>query len=63
MTVTGVQLQEYLAGLDYPVSREDLVRWCQENGASTELLQLLRALPVEQFDSPIELNDALATQT
>ncbi|MBM0237038.1 DUF2795 domain-containing protein [Micromonospora sp. ATA32] len=59
MTVTGVQLQEYLAGLDYPVSREDLVRWGQENGASTEVLQMLRALPVEQFDSPAELSESL----
>ncbi|RZU77902.1 MULTISPECIES: DUF2795 domain-containing protein [Micromonospora] len=61
MTVTGVQLQEFLAGLDYPVSREDLVRWGQENGASTEMLQMLRALPAEQFDSPAELGEALST--
>ncbi|MFF5179352.1 DUF2795 domain-containing protein [Micromonospora sp. NPDC000316] len=59
MAVTGVQLQDYLAGLDYPVSREDLVRWAQENGASTALLQTLRALPVEQFESPNELAAAL----
>ncbi|MCX4389752.1 DUF2795 domain-containing protein [Micromonospora peucetia] len=59
MTVTGVQLQEYLAGLDYPVSREDLVRWGQENGVGTELLQALRALPAEEFDSPAELGAAL----
>ncbi|SCE89704.1 Protein of unknown function (DUF2795) [Micromonospora matsumotoense] len=61
MSVTGLQLQEYLAGLDYPVSREDLVRWGQENGASTELLQLLRALPAEQFNDPADLNEALTT--
>ncbi|GHJ05977.1 hypothetical protein TPA0907_03440 [Micromonospora humidisoli] len=61
MTVTGMQLQEYLAGLDYPVSREDLIRWGQENGASTELLQMLRALPAGQFDDPAELNEALGT--
>lgn len=61
MTVTGVQLQEYLAGLDYPVSREDLIRWAQENGASTELLQMLRALPAEQFNDPAELHESLAT--
>ncbi|MBM0226148.1 MULTISPECIES: DUF2795 domain-containing protein [Micromonospora] len=61
MTVTGVQLQEYLAGLDYPVSREDLIRWGQENGASTEVLQMLKALPAEQFDSPAELGEALGT--
>ncbi|MFI7605781.1 DUF2795 domain-containing protein [Micromonospora sp. NPDC049366] len=63
MTVTGVQWQEYLAGLDYPVSREDLVRWGQENGASTQMLQMLRALPVEEFESPAELQDALGTVT
>ncbi|MEU4400615.1 DUF2795 domain-containing protein [Micromonospora orduensis] len=63
MTVTGVQLQEYLAGLDYPVSREDLVRWGQENGASTAMLQMLRALPAEQFESPAELSEALTTLT
>lgn len=61
MTVTGMQLREYLGGLDYPISREDLVRRAQENGASTEVLQLLRALPVEELGSPDELNEALAT--
>ncbi|MEU1684181.1 DUF2795 domain-containing protein [Micromonospora sp. NPDC005707] len=61
MTVTGVQLQEFLAGLDYPVSRADLVRWGQENGASTEMLQMLRALPMEEFDTPAELGEALNT--
>ncbi|WBB74735.1 DUF2795 domain-containing protein [Micromonospora sp. WMMD1128] len=59
MTVTGAQLQEFLAGLDYPVSREDLVRWGQENGASTEALQTLRTLPAEEFDTPAELGEAL----
>lgn len=59
MTVTGVQWQEFLAGLDYPVSRADLIRWCQENGGSTEMLQLLKALPMEEFDSPAELGEAL----
>lgn len=61
MTITGAQLQDYLAGLDYPISREDVIRWGQENGASTELLQMLRALPAEQFDDPAELHEALGT--
>ncbi|MET7469811.1 DUF2795 domain-containing protein [Micromonospora sp. NPDC005686] len=29
MPVTGAQLREFLAGLDYPVSREDLIRWAR----------------------------------
>jgi hypothetical protein len=63
MTVSGVELREYLAGLDYPVSREDLVRWGQENGVSTEVLQLLRALPAGQFDSATEVTAALGELT
>ncbi|TYB36160.1 DUF2795 domain-containing protein [Micromonospora sp. AP08] len=61
MTVTGVKLQEFLAGLDYPVSRADLVRWGQENGVSTEMLQMLKALPAEEFNTPAELGEALNT--
>ncbi|WP_431909755.1 DUF2795 domain-containing protein [Micromonospora carbonacea] len=61
MTVSGVELQEHLVGLDYPVSREDLVRWGQENGVGTEVLQMLRALPAEEFSSPAELTEALGT--
>ncbi|ATO16667.1 DUF2795 domain-containing protein [Micromonospora sp. WMMA1998] len=63
MTVSGAQLQEFLAGLDYPVSREDLVRWAQENGASTETLQTLRTLPAEEFGTPAELGEALVVVT
>ncbi|MGC5030325.1 DUF2795 domain-containing protein [Micromonospora sp. DT229] len=59
MTDRGGALPEYLAGLEYPVSREDLIRWCQENGASTEQLQAVRALPVDQIGSAAELSDVL----
>ncbi|WBB79444.1 DUF2795 domain-containing protein [Micromonospora sp. WMMD882] len=59
MTVGGGRLREYLDGLDYPVSREDLVRRAQENGAGTETLQALRALPVEEFGSATELTEAI----
>jgi hypothetical protein len=59
MTSNAMQLQESLAGLDYPVSKEDLVRWAQETGLDTETLQLVRSLPVEQFQSPAEIGDAI----
>lgn len=58
MSVTAVQLQEFLAGVDYPVSREDLVRWAQENGADTSLIQRLRSLPADRFDSPGDIGSA-----
>ncbi|HEX5996592.1 MAG TPA: DUF2795 domain-containing protein [Jiangellales bacterium] len=53
-------MQEHLAGLDYPVSKEDLLRRAQETGADTEVLETLRSLPVEQFTSLDDVADALS---
>lgn len=38
-------LREYLSDLDYPLSREDLIRLAEEQGAGTETLDALRSLP------------------
>ncbi|MBF9131376.1 DUF2795 domain-containing protein [Plantactinospora sp. S1510] len=59
MGPNAMQLQESLAGLDYPVSKEDLVRWAQETGLDTQTLQLLRSLPADQFQSPADIGDAI----
>ncbi|MEO3744411.1 DUF2795 domain-containing protein [Plantactinospora sp. B5E13] len=59
MKLDAMQLQDYLSGLDYPVSKEDLIRWGQETGLDTETLQLLRSLPVDQFQSPNDVGDAI----
>jgi hypothetical protein len=59
MAVNPVQLQKYLGGLDYPVSREDLVRRAQEQGADTEVLQTLRSLPTDEFNSPNDVSEAV----
>jgi len=59
MTSNPLRLRDYLNGLDFPVSKEDLIRRAQESGADTELLETLRSLPAEQFSSPGELSEAL----
>ncbi|MEQ4305775.1 DUF2795 domain-containing protein [Plantactinospora sp. B6F1] len=59
MRANAIQFQESLAGLDYPVSKEDLVRWAQETGVDTQTLRLLQSLPVEQFETPTEIGDAI----
>ncbi|MFC7550635.1 DUF2795 domain-containing protein [Plantactinospora sp. GCM10030261] len=60
MAVNVLQLQEYLEGLDFPVSKEDMVRRAQENGAGTAVLQLLRSLPADQFASAQEVGESLS---
>ncbi|WFE28631.1 DUF2795 domain-containing protein [Solwaraspora sp. WMMD791] len=48
-------LADHAEGLDFPLSREDLIRRAQELGADTAVLQALRALPVERFTSVEQL--------
>jgi len=55
----SVPFPSRLSGLDFPVSREDLIRQAQELGADTALLRALRSLPVEQVHSADELTTML----
>jgi hypothetical protein len=59
MATNPVQLQKYLGGLDYPVSKEDLVRRAQEQGADTEALETLKSLSMDQFNSPNDVSEAV----
>jgi hypothetical protein len=59
VSANPVEIQDYLAGFDFPISKEDLLRRAQETGAETEVLEALRSLPVEQFSSPVEISEAL----
>ncbi|SDZ28449.1 Protein of unknown function [Micromonospora pattaloongensis] len=59
MTVNPIQLQKFLGGLDYPVGKEDLLRRAQELGADTNVLQTIRSLPADRFNSPNDVSEAL----
>lgn len=52
---------ELVAGLDFPVSREDLVRLAQERGAGNEMLAKLRSLHEAEYSTADELDEALTT--
>jgi hypothetical protein len=54
-----LELQEHLSRLDYPVSKEDLVRWAQEVGLDTATLHMLRSLPADEFRSPGDVGEAI----
>lgn len=59
MTVNNpIQLQKYLGGLDYPVSRDDLIQRAKEKGANPEVLNTLRSLPRDEYNSPNDVSEA-----
>ncbi|HEX7022786.1 MAG TPA: DUF2795 domain-containing protein [Trueperaceae bacterium] len=56
-----VQVQKYLEDVDYPASKDDLVKKAQDNGAPDEVVALLRRLPSNEFGSPMALTKAIGT--
>ncbi|MGL5805083.1 MAG: DUF2795 domain-containing protein [Xenococcaceae cyanobacterium] len=55
-----VGVQQYLKGMDYPATKDDLIDYAEEKGAEDEILDLLEQLPEdEEYNTPIELNKAL----
>jgi hypothetical protein len=59
--VTLEQVFEPLNDLDYPASKEDVVRHAEQRGASEDVLRALRALPLGDYASRAELTRSLDT--
>lgn len=50
------QVQKYLGGLDYPVSKQQLVEKARQEGASEEVMRLLEQLPDQEYGSPVAVS-------
>lgn len=53
-----IQLQKYLSGIDYPANKETLVARAQEEGANERVMETLRNLPMDTFNSPNDVSEA-----
>jgi hypothetical protein len=51
-----IDIQKALGGIDYPVSRDNLVKHAESSGASGEVLETLKGLPDREYDSPTDVN-------
>jgi hypothetical protein len=58
MTTSPIQLQKYLGGVDYPASKDDLIRRAREQDAPDDVVETLRSLPMDEFNSPNDVSEA-----
>lgn len=59
-TPNPIDLQKHLSGVDYPASKDDLVRAAEREGAGDDVLDALRSLPDREFDGPTDVSSAVA---
>lgn len=53
-----IQIQKYLKGVDYPASKQDLIRNAKKNGADESVCASLEQLPDEDFQTPADVSEA-----
>ena len=54
-----VEVEKSLKGMDYPAKKEDLIKHAQQQGANQDVLETLKDLPEENFQSPIDVSKAI----
>ncbi len=58
-TVNPVQVQKFLSGIDYPASKEEILRTAEEQGADENVRRTLERLPDQKFNSPNDVSEAI----
>ena len=53
--VSAAQIQVYLAGIDYPVNKQQLVDHAKMKGAPDNVMMWLNKLPERQYSRPNEV--------
>ncbi|MEW9548514.1 DUF2795 domain-containing protein [Nonomuraea sp. NPDC050783] len=54
-----IQLQKHLSGVDYPASKDDLVRTAREHGADDDIIKALEGMPDREYDGPNAVSQAV----
>ncbi|NQX06295.1 DUF2795 domain-containing protein [Rathayibacter sp. VKM Ac-2856] len=55
-----IQVQKYLAGIDYPASKDTIVETAEKEGADSDVLDALRAIPEGDYAKPTDVSSAVS---
>jgi hypothetical protein len=59
MALQVTEVQKALKGADYPASRDELVALAESNDADGEVVEALRGMEDDSFDSPADVMKGL----
>lgn len=54
-----IQVQKFLKGMDYPASKEDLIKQAKKNKAGDDIIDLLENIKSDKFNSPADVSKSL----
>lgn len=59
MAVNPAQIQKFLGGMNYPASRDDLIKHAKSKGADDNMISTLNSLPDESYESAADVSKAI----
>lgn len=57
-----IQMQKFLAGVDYPCDKQSLIEHARSKGADEPVLSRLRQIPDRTYDGPNAVSKAFSDQ-
>ena len=57
--VSPTQVEKFLRDVDYPASKDDLIEAAQSHGADQNVIEALREMPTNRFDSPADVREGM----
>jgi hypothetical protein len=55
-----IEVQKYLAGINYPATKDELIDHAKKQNASKDVIDALSALPDGEYDGPNKVSSAVA---
>jgi hypothetical protein len=55
MTQSSANVEHYLKGVQFPATRQDLIDLANRNGAEPHVIDVIKALPDEEYGSVTEI--------
>jgi hypothetical protein len=59
-TPNPIEVQKHLGGMDYPVSKDTILKTAKDSGASQEILDALGNIPDREYDGPNAISHEVA---
>jgi hypothetical protein len=60
MAINPIELQKHLSGLDYPASKDAIVKKAEDAGADSDTLDALKKIADKEYDAPTAINSAVS---
>ena len=57
--VSPIDIQKALSGMDYPASKEDIVRQAEQQGGDKEVVEALKKIEDREYEGPSGVSSAV----